>query len=88
MSHVSIEDRVAALERELAQLKKQVAGDKAPSEGTGAAGLVNWIDSMAGSMQDFPEFDEVIRLGREFRAADRPADDDAADGGRPEEARP
>jgi hypothetical protein len=27
----------------------------------------SWIDQVTGSMEKWPEFDEVIRLGREFR---------------------
>jgi hypothetical protein len=27
----------------------------------------NWVDEIADSMKHFPEFDEVARLGREFR---------------------
>jgi hypothetical protein len=36
----------------------------------GVFGIVseaNWLDDFAGSMKEFPEFEEVVRLGREFR---------------------
>jgi len=30
----------------------------------------NWISDISGSFKDDPEFDEVLRLGREARQAD------------------
>ena len=54
----SLEQRVAALESELAELKRQLG--RARSNG-------NWVDEISGSMKSFPEFEEVTRLGREFR---------------------
>lgn len=40
-----------------------------------------WLDEVAGSMDAWPEFEEVLRLGQEFRqsAADEPGT--ASDGG-------
>ena len=32
----------------------------------------NWIDRITGSFQDDPEFDEILRLGREMRNTDPP----------------
>lgn len=63
----SIEERLAVVERELAELKTRLPPEREPE---------NWIEKISGSMKDFPEFDEVLRLGREFRKADRPNDDD------------
>ena len=31
----------------------------------------NWLEKVAGSFENDPEFDEVVRLGKELRAADR-----------------
>lgn len=31
----------------------------------------NWLDEVAGSFENDPEFDEVVRLGKELRVADR-----------------
>lgn len=31
----------------------------------------NWLDEVAGSFENDPEFDEVVRLGKELRMADR-----------------
>ncbi|MEX0642684.1 MAG: hypothetical protein WD468_08280 [Pirellulales bacterium] len=57
-SQFSLEKRLEALEREVAQIKLRLASPQ--SNG-------NWVDEIAGSMKPFPEFDEVVRLGREFR---------------------
>jgi hypothetical protein len=64
MSDVSaLEQRVSALEKEVAELRRHVR----PRES--ARG---WIERIAGSFKDDPEFEEVVRLGREIREADRP----------------
>jgi hypothetical protein len=71
---LTLEERVAMLEAEVARLKRLVAAKPAS----------NWLEKIDGSMKDEPAFDEVIRLGREFREADRPADtDEPADDVRP-----
>lgn len=61
---LSIEQRLAALEAEVAGLKKRLA-QVAPD---------NWLDRMTGSLQGYPEFEEVVRLGAEFRRSQRPPD--------------
>jgi hypothetical protein len=67
MSQAStIEQRLAQVEKELAELKQQVQGQNAKK---------NWIDSVTGSFKDDPEFDEILRLGKEIRDADKPADE-------------
>jgi hypothetical protein len=35
----------------------------------------DWLDRHAGSFKDDPVFEEIVKLGREFREADRPPDD-------------
>ena len=61
----TIEERLTALELQVAQLlKQQSTTQKKPS----------WFEKIAGSFKDDPEFDEVLRLGREIRNADRPAE--------------
>jgi hypothetical protein len=35
----------------------------------------DWIERISGSFKDDPGFEEMVRLGREFRQADRPHDD-------------
>ncbi len=62
----SNEDRLATLEAEVAQIKRQLCEQRRP---------LNWLDRVVGSMAQHPEFQEVLRLGREFRQADRRAED-------------
>lgn len=54
-----VEQRLAALEADVAELKKRLSRT-VPD---------NWLDRMTGSMQGYPEFEEVVRLGAEFRHA-------------------
>ncbi len=63
----SVEERLAVVEQELAELKRRLP--QGPRK-------KNWIEEINGSMKDFPEFDEVLRLGKEFRQSDRPAPED------------
>ena len=63
MSRTStIEERLAHVEQDLARLKSQVDGLRSKP---------NWIDQITGTFRDDPEFDEILRLGREIRQADR-----------------
>jgi len=56
------EARLAAVEKDIAELKELVKrADPARP----------WYERLVGSMKDFPEFDEVVRLGREIRMAQR-----------------
>ena len=61
--NVALEDRLTAMERDLAELRAHVFRDdrKRP-----------WFEKMVGTMRDYPEFAEVVRLGREIRKADAP----------------
>lgn len=54
-----VEDRLQALEREVAALKQRLARQD-PTNG--------WLTKVAASMQDEPEFDKVLELGRLARA--------------------
>ena len=56
---LTIEERVAALERELAAIKND------RSKG-------NWWDKIAGSFANDPMFEEAMRLGRKWRESQRP----------------
>lgn len=55
-----IEQRIAALEREVAELKRRTNGDQD-----------NWLDQVSGRMKDIPEedFREFVRLCKESREA-------------------
>jgi hypothetical protein len=50
------------VEREIAELKRRLPAEKSQED---------WVDAMSGVFADEPEFDEVVRLGREMREADR-----------------
>ncbi|MDA0837310.1 MAG: hypothetical protein O3B01_17575 [Planctomycetota bacterium] len=61
-SLATIEERVTALEQQLAKLKAERNGEGRKS---------GWIDKICGSFKDDPEFDEIVKLGREYRQSDR-----------------
>ncbi len=54
----TVDERLTAVEKELAELKKRVAHQEKNG---------SWIECIAGTFKDDPEFDEILRLGREFR---------------------
>lgn len=57
----SIEERLAVLEREVADLRDHIRPTD-PAQG--------WLHQVAGSLKDDPEFDEELKLGRAIRQAD------------------
>jgi hypothetical protein len=59
-----IETRLAKLERDIAVLKSRTGRDKS-----------NWIAQITGSFKDDPDFDEIVRLGKELRDAEEPEED-------------
>jgi len=60
----TIEERLAAIERALNDLQQRLA----PSP-------TNWVERISGSMKEFPEFEQVLEFGRQFRHADRPSEE-------------
>ena len=71
MSAPTVEDRLSALEKKVDLLVERLQ----PANG-------DWTSHVIGSFKDRPEFDEVLRLGREFRKhyhADDIADDELED---------
>jgi hypothetical protein len=60
----SLEERVAALEAEVARLKARVEGKEKPSE--------DWVDKIWGTFANDPIYEEAMRLGREWRESFRP----------------
>jgi hypothetical protein len=56
-----LENRVATLETELAQMKKLLANFLQP------APTSPWWLQVAGSFENDPDFDEAVRLGQEWR---------------------
>ena len=65
MASDTLERRVTAVERELAQLKKRLA------KADGRAGAPRW-EKIFGSFADSEGFEEAVRLGREYRESLRP----------------
>ena len=63
---LTLEERLTHLEEELVAVKKRLLNS--PAETT------NWLDRIFGSFKDDPIYDEAMRLGREFREAQRPGD--------------
>ncbi len=53
-----------AVEDLAAEIFHQALADRDP-HGT-------WLDEVSGSFETDPEFDEVVRLGKELRKADKP----------------
>ncbi len=62
MAPETLEDRLALVESELAQIKHQLAAEKPQ------AGPAGW-ERIFGSFADSEGFDEAVRLGREYRDA-------------------
>ncbi|HEX5442305.1 MAG TPA: hypothetical protein VFW87_00690 [Pirellulales bacterium] len=58
---ISIEQRVALLEEEVAELKRELVASRTAQN--------SWLDEMVGSMKEFPEFKDVLKLGAEWRRA-------------------
>ncbi len=61
---LSLEQRVAALEQEVARLKSKVEGE--------VGNRVPWWDKIAGTFANDPIYAEAMRLGRQYRASSRP----------------
>ncbi len=65
MATETLEDRLAVLESELAQLKHLLGSKKAQSA------AARW-EKIFGSFADSDGFDEAVRLGRQYRESLRP----------------
>jgi hypothetical protein len=61
MAAINLKDRVAALEVEVARLKKKLDEDSRP-----------WTEKIAGAFTNDPAFEEAMRSGREYRESLRP----------------
>ena len=66
IAEATIEQRVAALERTVAEFQHQLAGTPASE---------NWLEKVTGSINDEAAFQEALEYGRELRQADRPSSD-------------
>lgn len=70
MSTRSVEERLSVLEAEVARLQQKV--DSASVE------QKPWWEKIWGTFKDDPEYEEAMRLGREYRESLRPKDDESA----------
>ena len=68
MATLSLEERVKELESRLKQVERQQAGAPAPDDRP-------WWEQIRGRFKDDPDYDEAMRLGREWRESFRPKDD-------------
>ena len=64
----AIEARLTRIECELAILKARTSNVQS-----------NWIAEIAGTFNDDPDFDEIVRLGKEMRDAEQPEHDEPLD---------
>lgn len=55
---LTVKERITAVEQQLVELKRRL-----PSQQDGKS----WVERIAGTFKDDPDFDEIVRLGREFR---------------------
>lgn len=69
MSSITLEERVALLEREVLTLKRQLPRTAAAP----------WWEQINGVFADTPAFDEAADLGRQYREAQRPNTNEDAD---------
>jgi hypothetical protein len=71
LANASIEQRVTELEKQLAQIKQQLSASAQPSG-------VPWWEKIAGTFADSEEYEEAMRLGREYRESLRPSENEQA----------
>lgn len=72
MAETSLEERLAALEAEVAQIKQRLERQPEPEAEQHVA---PWWQQRFGAFKDDPLYDEATRLGREYRESLRPKDD-------------
>ena len=63
MGKVSLEKRMAELEREMAVLRKKLEA---------LTGTKPWWERIAGTFQNDPIYERAMKLGRKYRRAQRP----------------
>lgn len=69
MAGISLEERMTALEAEVAELRRKIGGGAQPTDAP-------WWQQRAGAFRDDPLYDEAARLGVEYRRGQAtPADD-------------
>lgn len=65
MDNQSIEGRLEAVEKQLAELKREVQA-KVPAD-LASGTRIRWLERIAGSFVDDPDYLEAVRLGRAWR---------------------
>ena len=73
-----LEERVAFLEAEVARLKDMIESGSSTGQPT-----LPWWEKIAGTFADDPMYDEAMRLGREYRDAQRLEDIEEEDKAKP-----
>src|SRR5690349_21037637 len=73
MATLSLEERVAALEDEVAQLKTKMGKEQ-------SSDALPWWERIFGAFRDDPLYEEAMALGRAYRGALRPPDEEATAG--------
>jgi len=68
MATITLEERVATLEAEVARLKQERAKE--------AQSQKPWWEKIRGTFKDDPDYSEAMRLGREYRESLRPKNDE------------
>lgn len=69
MSSDVLEQRISAIEQRLIDVQRQLSRLDTRTKG-------DWLASVLGRFKDNPDYEEVVRLGREFRETGRLPDDD------------
>lgn len=64
MASQTVESRLSALEREMAQIKRMLRNKSGSTE--------PWWERIAGAFEDDPVFAQAMKLGREYRESLRP----------------
>ena len=65
MAKATLEERVSAVEADIAELKKSTGGQTSDTP---------WWEKIYGTFADSEEYEEAMRLGREYRESQRPAE--------------
>ena len=71
MATTSVEERLATLETEVAELKKRIETENPPA-------ALPWWEKIFGTFDGSEEHAEAMRLGREYRESLRPKNDEDA----------
>ena len=66
----TVEERLTRLEEEVARLKG--------AKKSGEANALPWWEKIRGSFKDDPDYDEAMRLGRQWRESFRPKEDESS----------